>query len=763
MNHVAGRFIPTVALALLGILGNIASLPLFFGVEFIFGSIAALIAVRQIGIYAGVFVALIAGAYTYTIWGHPYAMIIFTLEALFVGVLIQRKNISLVLANILYWLLIGMPLVWIFYSLAIGMPETQTTLILLKQPVNGIANAIIATYLLYLLPHRFFFNDLQKQQSQIRLKELLFTTLLAISLSVTLILVIYQNHSARSNYENNIQKDMQLYVDFMEHQIFDSQGKLNQQALQNDYHRYKYQHEMILLSANKQILSSSLPPDTTEHFLHAGSKSSLHNTLGLWMPERQGKPLMLWWNQAFYFVEKTLGPEQKHTIFLLQNSKSLINSLQSDAIHAFMLLFGLILVSGLIALYISNMLTKTILKLTESTRDITNKLQTGISIAWPQSAISELDQLSRQAQLMSKSISETFNDVNKRSTAIIEASVDAVITINSKGNIESFNRAAEQLFGYPRDTLIGKNVKCLMPEPYQSSHDQYINIFNDKSRKPFNGARRELMGMKKDGSTFPIELSLTTINLQNQTLYTGIVTDISERKANEKLKQEFISTVSHELRTPLTSIQGAIKLINARKDQASPQETATMLELADRNVNRLAELINDLLDFEKLDSDGIEYHIESINANDLLRTIIDDNRPMAEQARIRLLHESSCHANIAVDPNRLSQVISNFISNAIKFSPEDSSIHIGCEAEGQQVKIYVQDHGYGIPENFKQRVFQRFSQADGSDTKQIQRGTGLGLAISKRMTEDMGGHIGFDSTEGNGSTFFVIFELVVDQ
>jgi len=749
-----------VFLCIFGILGNYLNLSLFFGVSFIFGSIAVLVAIRLLGVTSGVIVALIAGAYTYIIWGHLYAMIIFSVEALFVGIVMRHKTSSLIIADIFYWVFIGMPLVWILYTYAIGMSETQTTLILLKQPVNGIVNAIIATYILFLLPEKFSLFQFPSQKNHTHLKDILFTTFLAISLSVTLIMIVFQNHTVRSDYEKNIYKEMQIYIDFIERQIIDNNGKIDTQLLQGNDLRYKHENHLILISNDeKKILTSSLPLEKTKAFISTGSKNILSNGLSIWMPERNGKPLMLWWNQAFYFIQRPLNPSANANILLLQSSKSLINKLQSDAIRAFSLLFSLLIACGAIAYLISNMLTRTILKLTSATKDIADKLQTGIQIEWPNSAISELAQLSHQTQLMSESINATFSDANKRSNAIIEASVDAIITINTKGIIESFNAAAEIMFGYSRKDMIGENISRLMPEPYQSMHGQYIKNFADEDRAPFSGNRREFSGLRNDNSVFPMELSLTKINLQNNILYTGIVSDISERKANEKLKKEFISTVSHELRTPLTSIQGAIKIIHARKNKASSTETQNMLDLADRNVDRLAELINDLLDFEKLDSDGIEYNLQSINPDDFLVTTIENDSPMAKNAGLTLVHSSNCSGTINADPMRLAQVLSNFISNATKFSPPGGNIHIGCRNENQKIKIYVEDHGPGIADEFKSRIFQRFSQADSSDTKQIQRGTGLGLAISKRMAEDMGGEVGFDSIEGQGSTFYITFPL----
>jgi len=760
MKHkIPPTLVIVVILSFLGMAGNYLHLPLFFGVDFIFGSIAALLALRLAGLRAGVSVAIVAGAYTYVLWGHPYAMIIFTLEALCVGILMQRRVSSLVLADIIYWTVIGVPLIWLFYRGIMGMPETQSLLILLKQPVNGITNAIIATFLLFLIPGRFYIKRLVVQESRIRLKELLFTILLSISFFVTLALIIYQNQVTRAVYENNLHNQMTLFVDFLEHQIIDENGKLDIEALQKDYHASKYHYDVILLASDKAV-KSSLSQNNLQNFLNTGNKKTLPgNNIQLWMPERKGQPFMMWWKQAYYYIEKPLMVPDT-SLLLLQNSRSIIDKLQTDATRAFLLLFVLVIVSGLIAYYISNMLTGTIIKLTEATKDIAEKLQSDIPIEWPQSAVNELQQLSVQARLMSVNISETFDDVNKRSSAIIEASVDAIITINQMGTIESFNHAAERLFGYTRDEVIGENVRCLLPEPYQFNHDTYIHDFSSSDRKPFYGSRRELAGLRKNGTSFPIELSLTTVKLQNQVIYNGIISDISERKENERLKREFISTVSHELRTPLTSIQGAIKLIQAQNKNISAEEIQGLIDLADRNSNRLKELINDLLDFEKLDSDGIEYDLQSIELDDLIASIIHNDSPMAELASVKLVHNEYSHCQVNLDPSRLSQVISNFISNAIKFSPENESVLIGCHCEDGYAKIYVRDRGEGIPDEFKGRIFQRFSQADSSDTKRVQRGTGLGLAIAKRIAEDMGGHIGFESPKEGGSIFFVKFPVI---
>lgn len=745
----------TVVLSLLGVAGNLLNFPLFFGVNFIFGSVAVLLALRLTGIWAGAVVALLAGFYTYVIWGHPYAMLIFIAEAVVVGLLIKRRFSSLVLADLLFWVLVGMPLIWVFYHGVMDMHETQSLLIVLKQPVNGVSNAIIATFIFYLIPTRFYRQHIQTDKPPIQIKELLFTTVLAITFSITLVLIIYQNHVSRIEYEKNLQGQMELFVDVVQQQINRETQQTDIKEMYKVYHADKYGYEIIILSSDK-IMSSSLARQSAQKLLNTGDTKQLNEGLYLWMPERKELPFMLWWQQAYYYIQRPLENSTQR-VMLLKNSRAIINKLQADASRTFAILFVLTVLSGIVAFLISNMLTRTVLKLTDTTNDIVKKIQGGMRIQWPNSSIYELQLLSTQAEAMSVQLADTFNDVNKRSTAIIESSADAIITMNRNGSVLSFNAAAERLFGYSRSDIIGRSIRCLLPEPYRSNDMEYTREFVKVRNMTGSGLRRELFGLHKEGRILTIELSLTRIQLHNEIIYSGIITDISERKENERIKQEFISTVSHELRTPLTSLKGAISLIDSNRQKLNSNELDALMALAARNAERLTVLINDLLDFEKLDSDGLDYNMQSVKIDDLIARIIENDAQLAIDANVSLVQSERCHHAILADPDRMTQILSNLVSNAIKFSPEKSVVHLGSQLMDKQIKIYVRDEGSGIPESFRDRIFQRFSQADSSDTKQVQRGTGLGLAIAKGMAKDMGGQIAYENNSPKGSTFYLLF------
>jgi signal transduction histidine kinase len=236
-----------------------------------------------------------------------------------------------------------------------------------------------------------------------------------------------------------------------------------------------------------------------------------------------------------------------------------------------------------------------------------------------------------------------------------------------------------------------------------------------------------------------------------------MVTDISERKSIERLKNQFISTVSHELRTPLTAITGALGLMAGGVLGEVPDEARAMLLIAQTNSQRLTALINDLLDMERLVEGGLPLEMEPQPVMPLVDRAVSDNATYAARYDVTLDVCRRCDdALIDVDGLRLVQILSNLLSNACKFAPEGSVVSIDVDADGETVRISVRDTGPGIPDSFRDSIFGKFSQADASDSRE-RGGTGLGLAISKELTERMHGRIGFDSSPGHETVFHVEF------
>ncbi len=260
----------------------------------------------------------------------------------------------------------------------------------------------------------------------------------------------------------------------------------------------------------------------------------------------------------------------------------------------------------------------------------------------------------------------------------------------------------------------------------------------------------------KDGRTFE-RYSAPVISAEGD--YYGRVwffRDVTERRAIERMKNEFVAVVSHELRTPLTSIRGSLGLLAGGVVGELPPRAASMIDIALKNSERLIRLINDILDIEKIESGKMVFKFQPIVLDELVRQTIEANRGFAQQYDVTLeLTATLPGVQVYADPDRITQVFTNLISNAIKFSPPGGKVEIaiGREPHGR-LRVTVTDHGPGIPVEFRSRIFQKFAQADSSNTRQ-QGGTGLGLSISRAIVERHGGQIGFVTATGVGTTFYV--------
>ena len=488
-----------------------------------------------------------------------------------------------------------------------------------------------------------------------------------------------------------------------------------------------------------------------------------------------------------------------------------------------------------------------------------------------------------RSEVQAQEMSVSLRGSEHRARALLDNVGEGIASISDSGLIELFNPAAERMFGYRSEEVVGKNVSMLMPEPYHSEHDGYLERYLHTGQAKIIGIGREVKGRRSDGGVFPMELRISEFPLEGRRQFIGLMrditehqritealraselqlrqitdtvpalmayldmeqrfrfhnkayeevfglgfeqinghtlaevlgqpayggvqdkveevlrgypvryervqmttrgdtrnyamhyfprygegadegkvigffslgTDITELKRIDRMKTEFISTVSHELRTPLTSIRGSLGLIDGGVAGEVPKAVKNLVGIAKNNCERLIRLINDILDSEKIESGKMHLDLQVVDIRQVVQQTLVAIEGFAGQHRVKLrLQAPDASLQVRIDSDRLIQVLTNLLSNAVKFSPPERTVEVNVLRVGQQVRVEVVDHGPGIPEEFRGRIFQKFSQADSSDTRQ-KGGTGLGLNISRALIEKMGGQIGFSSEAGAGTTFFL--------
>ncbi|MDQ3185438.1 MAG: ATP-binding protein [Pseudomonadota bacterium] len=343
-------------------------------------------------------------------------------------------------------------------------------------------------------------------------------------------------------------------------------------------------------------------------------------------------------------------------------------------------------------------------------------------------------------------------DVAERYRMILNNAKDGIIALSPRGLIDGVNPAIERMFGYAEDQLHGQTIGLLYEDtPTTEQIGSFLNYVRsrggDTSAYKFGGKR-------VDGTTLLCDVAVTPMELSDGTHFVAIVRDITESNRIEEMKSEFVATVSHELRTPLTSIAGSLGLLAAGAGGALSPTAAKLIKIAHENSERLVRLINDILDIEKIESGKMPFTLVQVPLEELVQKSIDATSGFAAKFGIELLLRGSrSDAIVGADPDRLMQVMSNLLSNAIKFSPPAGSVMVEiCKIAGNW-RVSVSNDGEGIPEVFKDRIFSRFAQADGSSTRE-RGGTGLGLNIVKEIVTRMDGTVGFESEPDQGATFY---------
>jgi len=354
--------------------------------------------------------------------------------------------------------------------------------------------------------------------------------------------------------------------------------------------------------------------------------------------------------------------------------------------------------------------------------------------------------------------------------AIVDSSEDAIISKDLDGVVLSWNQAAERLFGYAADEMIGRPIRLIIPHDRQDEEDTVLAAV----RRGDVLDHFETVRQRKNGSLVPISLTVSPIRDGNGHIVgaSKIARDITERKrADEerirlleiashasRLKDEFLATLSHELRTPLNGIVGYVRLL--QMDLLTNEQRIEAIDAVGRCVTSLTQIIEDVLDVSRIVSGRIRLEIGEVDLDEVMRGAVETVRPAMDAKGIRLdIAIDPELPPVVGDPGRLTQVFWNLLSNAVKFTPRDGEIRIRMAGTGSQVEIRVTDTGMGIAADFLPFVFDRFRQADAGATRSA-GGLGLGLAISRQLVELQGGRIVAESDgPGTGATFRIELPL----
>jgi len=343
---------------------------------------------------------------------------------------------------------------------------------------------------------------------------------------------------------------------------------------------------------------------------------------------------------------------------------------------------------------------------------------------------------------------------------ILESVGDGIYGIDLEGRLTFINQAGAHALGYTPEELTGRDLHEVIHHshadgtPYSKSTDPILQAL----RRCESIRMRDEVFWRHDGSAFPVEYSANP--LLEEGIISGMVVafqDVSERRRLERMKDEFISTVSHELRTPLTSLRASLGLITSGTLDKRPEKQRQMLDMAIGNCDRLIRLVNDILDFEKVEKGKLPLDRQPVEAIDLLRRAADVAYTAASQVHITVRVDAA-HVQVLCDEERILQVLNELVANAIKFSPPDTAIRLSAQpgkenSDGSdEVCFTVEDEGRGIAAEKLERIFERFQQGDASDSRAL-GGTGLGLALCRSIVEQHGGRIWAESAPGKGSQF----------
>ncbi len=781
----------TALLALVGVAGNHFNLPLFFSVSLIFGSIAAFIALITLGLIPALIVGAIAGSYTWILWGHPYAVAIFVAEILFVG-LLRNKIKVYAYSDFLFWIVLGIPLVILFYSKTMGLPDSTVFLIALKQTINGVLNAIIAP-LIVSLSTLMRKSDLENS-ARISAKQLVASALMLMTILAGGVPIIFNNYRVQTLQEDNLIQLMTNYGNAVVHEINGVRSLVEGDEIEAIFKAEEFARRRLKVPDLGISITYSEPVRRVQigwirQYSGSGDLEPVHDNLNIWKPDGDMPELQRWKNSE-YFLTLPVDVELDISEVLVTHSASPVIAALDELRTQTMIALGLLMAAALaVCHFLSGLLVSPIQRLANAGASVQTADRLA-NVEFPRSPIREYDEL---GQVLQQSSDETYNTVQQLTdmrdtlearveertaelsllSTVASQSKNGVIIMDIAGITEWVNDGLLRMTGHSREDLVGRDPASVLKGQKTSAQTRERIRQAIASKEAF---QEEILLYTASDKEIWMEISCNPMTNDEGLLsgFIAITTDVTERRLDRinlvkarieaersnEAKSLFLSTMSHEIRTPLNGIMGMTQLLSATELQ---EEQQSQLKTIQGSCNTLLAIVNDVLDMSKIEAGALELEETPFNMQDLISSTLTPFQMLASDKglSLNLAKLPNLKHDVIGDPVRIRQILWNLVSNALKFTTEGSiDISLSLEKSGpdQIATFKVQDSGTGIAPDRLKDIFDPFTQEDNTITRKF-GGTGLGLSIVKKLIELMNGTINAESELGKGTCFTVTLPL----
>ncbi len=781
----------TLGLSALAALGNYLHLQLFFSVSFIFGSVFALLALVILSPLSAVIVMAAGASYTVVLWGHPYAIPIFVAEIVFVAIA-RRKIQNLVLADTLYWVLVGSPLGLFLYANVLNLGFDAAALIALKQSLNGIFNAVIATWAILAIQHlqaRWTHGSRAVSEGITRttVGAFLFNTILLTALVASAVPLIIDTERIQQSNENAVRERLQHRIEDFERSLTlltnngmdaSSAYRIVQQQLQDSGST-----DGILVF--RQDNTTLMRVGDLRHIDEPGALNRITEDFHLWLTDAP-LPAMKRWAQGLYVLNGRIeGPTGPAEITVTTSAGPMASLLHRERTDTLMLMALICLAAIAVSSLLSALVSAPVRSLQDFSEQLPEMIEQRRDLEFPSSGILEYHGLSTALKnmtdrlLLSLRTVETMRDTLEvrvqertadleRLSLVASKTTNAVVITDAKGLIEWVNEGFVRMTGYALTEVVGHKPGALLQGP--DTDADTITRMAEKIGKiePF---QEVILNYHKSGERYWTEISCNPIFDENSehSGFIAIENDVTSRVASEEklreamylaeaansAKSEFLANMSHEIRTPMNAIIGFTGLALQTELTEKQQDYLTKVT---QSSNALLGIINDILDFSKVEAGALELERIGFELDSVFEHLSGIMNSRAEDKSLEMLFviDPAVPRELVGDPLRLGQVLTNLATNAIKFTEAGEILIKVCPEEQtettQVLRFEVRDTGIGMSVEAQARLFKPFMQADLSTTRRY-GGTGLGLTICHRLVELMGGAISVESHPGKGSCF----------